>query len=107
MKGIFVGYSSSSKAYIIYIKEGHSIEVSKDAIFYENTAYKKSNDLPINFDDEELPIFEECPREEEDTIPNHEEEGPSELFQQVIILETRKRPTWLTSTLQEAKGRCS
>ena len=42
IKGIFVGYSLSSKAYRIYIKEGRHIEVSKDVIFDENQAYKKS-----------------------------------------------------------------
>lgn len=33
IKGIFVGYSLSSKAYRIYIKEGRQIEASKDVIF--------------------------------------------------------------------------
>ena len=65
-------------------------------------AYKKSKVLPIDSNDEELPIFEKCPREEEDS--NHEEEGPSEPMQQVIILENRKRPNWLKSTLQDAEG---
>ena len=77
MKETFFGYSNASKAYRIYIKEGQRIEVRQDVIFDESIAFKKSKDLLIDCDDEELPIFEECPREEEDS--NHEEEGPSEL----------------------------
>ena len=45
-------------------------------IFDESIAFKKSKDISIDFDDEELPIFEECTREEEDS--NHEEGGPSD-----------------------------
>jgi len=42
MKRIFVGYSNSSKAYRIYMKDGHHIEVSRDVIFDESIALKKS-----------------------------------------------------------------
>jgi len=35
---------------------------------------------------------------------HHEEEGPSEPVQPVVIPETRKRPNWLKSTLLDAKG---
>jgi hypothetical protein len=41
-KGIFVGYSDSSKAYRIYIPEQHKIEVNKDVTFNETMAFKKS-----------------------------------------------------------------
>ncbi|MGP6521438.1 hypothetical protein ACTZL6_27490 [Klebsiella pneumoniae] len=37
-----MGYSNSSKAYRIYKKDGHRIEVSIDTIFDEIIAYKKS-----------------------------------------------------------------
>ena len=58
MKEAFFGYNNSSKAYRICIKGGHRIEVSRDVIFDESIAFKKSKDLPMDFDDEELPIFE-------------------------------------------------
>ena len=38
MEGTFVGYNNSSKAYRIYIKEGHRIEVSRDVIFDKGIA---------------------------------------------------------------------
>ena len=41
-KGIFVGYSDSSKAYRIYIPEQHKIEISRDVTFNEKMAFKKS-----------------------------------------------------------------
>lgn len=97
-KGIFVGYSNSSKAYRIYIK-GHQIEITRDVIFDESTAFKKSKDLPSNSDEEDLPMFEEEVNKEE--VSHHEEEGPSG---PISLLERRKRPNWLTSRLQEAKG---
>jgi len=84
MKGTFVGYSNSSKAYRIDIKEGHRIEVSRDVIFDESIAFKKSKDLPMDSDDEELTIFkEEVTREEEES--NYEDEGPCEPIQLVVI----------------------
>ena len=90
MKGIFVGYSNSSKAYRIYMKDGHHIEVSRDVIFDESIAFKKSKELSIDFDDEELPIFqEEVDKEGEES--HHKEEGPSELVQPLVIPETRKK----------------
>jgi hypothetical protein len=41
-KGIFVGYSDSSKAYRIYILEQHKFKVSRDVTFNEKMAFKKS-----------------------------------------------------------------
>ena len=54
MKGIFVGYSNSSKAYKIYLKDGHHIEVSRDVISDESIPFKKSKELSMDSDNEEL-----------------------------------------------------
>ena len=45
-KGIFVGYSESSKAYRIYFLGFKKIEISKDVTFDKDTAYKKSRKRP-------------------------------------------------------------
>ena len=103
MKGTFVGYNNSSKAYRIYIKGGHHIEVSHDVIFDESITFKKTKELFIDFDDEELPVFEE-EVDKEGEGSHHEEEGPSELVQPTIIPETRKIPNSLKSTLLDAEG---
>jgi len=57
----------------------------------------------MDFDDEELSVFEEeVTREEVES--NHEDEGPCEPIQPVAIPKSRKRPNWLTSTLLDAEG---
>ena len=45
-KGIFVGYSESSKAYRIYFPGFKKINISKDVTFDEDTAYNKSRKRP-------------------------------------------------------------
>jgi hypothetical protein len=57
-KGIFVGYSESSKAYRIYIPEQHKIEVSRDVTFNEKMAFKKSIEETIEEEEYEEPIEE-------------------------------------------------
>jgi hypothetical protein len=41
-KGIFMGYSESSKAYRIYILKKHKVEVNSDITFNEKMSFKKS-----------------------------------------------------------------
>jgi len=103
MKGTFVGYSNTLKAYMVYKKEGCQIEVRQDVIFVESIAFKKSKDLPMDSDDEELPIFEEKGTREEE-YSKHEDEGPNEFVQHAVILESRNIPNWLKSTLLDAEG---
>jgi hypothetical protein len=67
-KGIFVGYSDSSKAYRIYILEQHKIEVSKDVTFNERMAFRKSIEEII--EEEEL----EEPNEENTENENNEKD---------------------------------
>ena len=55
-KGIFLGYSESSKAYRIYIPEQHKIEVSGDVTSNENMAFKKSIEETIEEEEYEEPI---------------------------------------------------
>ena len=45
-KGIFVGYSESSKAYRIYFPEYKNIDISRDVTFDEDIAYNKSRKRP-------------------------------------------------------------
>jgi hypothetical protein len=55
-KGIFMGYSESSKAYRIYIQEQHKIEVSRDVTLNEKMAFKKSIEETIEEEEYEEPI---------------------------------------------------
>ena len=105
IKGIFIGYRLSSKAYRFYVKEGLQIEVSRNVIFDENHAYKRSKDILVKSDNKDIPLFEEEEHHDMTTTKQEEEEeGPSEPIQLVIILETKKRPNWLKATLEDAEG---
>lgn len=44
-KGIFVGYSETSKAYRIYILGTRLIEVSKDVTFQEETTFRRPQEI--------------------------------------------------------------
>jgi hypothetical protein len=57
-KGIFMGYSESSKAYRTYIPEQHKIEVNRDVTFNENMAFKKSIEKTIEEGEYDEPIKE-------------------------------------------------
>ena len=47
-KGIFVGYSETSKAYRIYIPGQRYIEVSQDVIFHEEVAFHRFRKIPLD-----------------------------------------------------------
>ena len=46
-KGIFLGYSESSKAYRIYFLGFKKIDISKDVTFDKDSTYNKSIKIPI------------------------------------------------------------
>jgi hypothetical protein len=57
-KGIFVGYSETSKAYRIYIPGQKFIEVSRDVTFHEETTFCRARDLPCDSEEQEAPSFD-------------------------------------------------
>ena len=72
-KGIFVGYSETSKAYRIYIPGQRYIEVSRDVTFHEEVAFHRSREVPL---DTEL-VEQEAPAadgESSDKPPGPEDE---------------------------------
>jgi hypothetical protein len=102
-KGIFVGYSDSSKAYRIYILEQHKIEVSGDVIFNERMAFRKSIEETI--EEEEIEELNEERTEkvnDEKELPDHPME-PCENIDSDIVPKTKKILAWLEATLQDAK----
>ena len=55
-KGIFVGYSESSKAYIIYFPGFKKIEINRDVTFDEYSAYIKSRKICVeDFEESKVP----------------------------------------------------
>ena len=47
-KGIFVGYSETSKSYRIYVPSQRLIEVSRDVAFHEEAVFKHSKELQLD-----------------------------------------------------------
>ena len=47
--GIFIGYSSISKAYRIYLPENNKVIVSKDVKFFESESWSWENDKKLEF----------------------------------------------------------
>jgi hypothetical protein len=89
-KGIFVGYSDSSKAYRIYIPEQHKIEVSRDLTFNERMALRKSIEEIIEEEELEEPNEENIENENnEKDQPDHPME-PCENIDSDIIPKTKK-----------------
>jgi hypothetical protein len=89
-KGIFVGYSDSSKAYRIYILEQHKIEVNRDVTFNERMTFKKSIEETIEEEEIEEPNEESIENEnDEKEQPDHPME-PCENIDSDIVRKTKK-----------------
>jgi hypothetical protein len=52
-KGTFIGYSDTSKDYIIYIPGQRQIEINRDVTFDEETTFIKCRESHIDEDKEE------------------------------------------------------
>jgi hypothetical protein len=102
-KGIFVGYSDTSKAYKIYVPGQQTVEIIRDLTFDEKIAFKKSIEDSMDSNNEEE---HEDLKEESTCSPEHPSEEPDqplEPVEPVVVPKNKKRPAWLGSTLQEAE----
>ena len=76
-KGIFVGYSESSKAYKIYFPRYKKIDISRDVTFDEYIAYKKSRKRLVEVPKElEAPKIHDTTMNEENQEEDREFEEP-------------------------------
>ena len=57
--GIFVGYSSVSKAYKIYLPQNNKVIVSRDVQFFESDSWSWENDKKLEFQEENDDIDDE------------------------------------------------
>jgi hypothetical protein len=91
-KGIFVGYSETSKAYKIYISGQKYIEVSRDVTFHEEAAFKQSKESQQDTEMEEP----EEPLDQVDTMDLIEHiERPME------VTPAKRNPAWCREILRE------
>jgi hypothetical protein len=87
---IFVGYSETSKAYIIYVQGQQKVEINRDMTFDEKIALRKSIEDSIDSNDEEE---HEDPKEESTCSrenPNEEVDQPLEPVEHVVISKNKK-----------------
>ena len=76
-KGVFVGYSESSKAYRIYIPGYKKIDISKDVAFDEDTTYNKSRKIPAEeLEEAEAPRIHDTTMNEENQEEHQDVEEP-------------------------------
>ena len=57
--GIFIGYSSVSKAYRIYLSQNNKVIVSRDVQFFESDSWSWENDKKLEFQEENDDIDDE------------------------------------------------
>ena len=108
-KGIFVGYSETSKAYRIYVPGQRFIEVSRDVTFHEEVAFRRSREISIDagLEEQEVPTasggsLDEPPspkgrREEfEERLDALAEEPIERLLEDPPV---KRRPTWCRQIL--------
>jgi len=101
-KGIFKGYSENFKGYKIYVASQREVEISHNVTFEEDMALSKVDNLPILRKDKEADTGKPDEKEDE-TMPNIEE--PMALINPPLQepSSSRKRPSWLRGTLEDAK----
>jgi hypothetical protein len=114
-KGTFVGYSESSKEYLIYIPGQRHIEVSRDVSFEEEVALRRSRGSHMEIDSEKHEEMVSSPphpsiiqREPIELVETIEPVDPVDPIDHVDVPRDiavgRKRPAWAHRTLQEVEG---
>jgi hypothetical protein len=96
-KGTFVGYSEPSKVYRIYILGQRQIEVSRDVIFEEEIAYRRSRVSHIEIDSETIPSPPSADQRETTIIPVDlvvpvDLDAPVDVPRYIVV--GRKWPAW-------------
>ena len=104
-KGIFVGYSESSKDYIIYFPGFKKINISRDVTFDKDSAYNKSRKRHVEEPKEaEAPIIQDTTMNEATPEEDREIEEPHEPVDPPQEKNPHKRkPSWIREAIQGAE----
>jgi hypothetical protein len=110
-KGTFVGYKESLKSYRIYIPGQRQIEVSRDVIFEEEVAFRRSRGSHMEIDSERQEEMASSPPHppvvQRETVEPIDQIDPVDPVALVDVPRDsavgQKRPTWTRQTLQEAE----
>jgi hypothetical protein len=107
-KGVFVGYSETSKAYRVYIPGYRQIEISRDVTFDEDATFSRSRQHHTDEIHDEEP---EAPRVADSDVGNDvvpEEHGPedhdmAEPQRPAETITKKRRPAWAHEIIQDAE----
>jgi hypothetical protein len=102
-KGIFVGYSDTSKDYRIYILGHRKVEINSDVTFNENVAFSKSKQIhaeEAHEEENEVPKFLEAV-ELEEVIP--EDHDMVEPHKPTDIPSCKRIPSWEHELIKDEK----
>ena len=104
-KGIFVGYTESSKAYRVYIPSFRKIETSRDVTFDEDITFSR---LRPNHEEEVLDEDPEAPRAtvkdaEEDDPKDHDMTEPQRSEYPPKEVSHKRRLAWAHGIIQDAE----
>jgi hypothetical protein len=104
-KGIFVGYSETSKAYRIYIPGQKFIEVSRDVTFHEETAFRRARDLLCDTEEQEAPPLDSPSPDEQREETSEIEADPSRdsIEFPMELPPVKRKPAWCREILREAE----
>jgi hypothetical protein len=114
-KGIFMGYSETSKAYNIYIPGERHIEVRSDVSFHEDVSFKSSKelDLDTNMEDLEASLVQflessSPDMQREDLDEPLDLDDPMEPIEQVERTldapQYKRKPSWCREIMLEEKS---
>jgi hypothetical protein len=114
-KGIFVGYNETSKTYKIYVPGERHIEVSKDVSFHEEATFKRSEEIQLDTEMEELEASHVQVSESFNSDMQREEldepldvDDPVEPVEQVErpldVPQSKRKPAWCREIMQEANS---
>jgi hypothetical protein len=102
-KGIFVGYSDTTKAYKIYIPSHRKVEINRDVTFDENATFNKSKQIhaeEVHEEENEVPKIPEAVEPEEVIPEDHETIEPQKPTE---IPSRKRRPAWAQEIIRDAE----
>jgi hypothetical protein len=104
-KGIFFGYSETSKAYRVYVPGYKKVEISRDVIFDEDASFCKSKRNHVDEVHDEEPTASKVPdTEEEELVPeNHDMMEPHKpVDSPTEVITYQRKPGWARELIQDA-----
>ena len=97
-KGMFVGYSETSKAYRVYVPGQSEVEICHDVTFDEDASLRKVINLPNSEEDHEVRSGNQKEPKDEMMLDVEGHMHPID-----PPPSNKRRPSWLRDTLEDAE----